>query len=288
MRPWQYNNCPAIINSAYSAQNPFPAFTPMLYICLSMAVRNKIYFASDFHLGTDSFGPSIDREKRIVRWLDSIKDDAAELYLVGDVFEFWFEYKTVVPKGYIRFLGKLAELTDAGVKLYMFKGNHDMWMFGYLKDQLGATIISNELVIERGGKKFFIHHGDGLGPGDKKYKLLKKVFRSRFCQWLFERLHPNLGIGIAGSWSQHSRDYHLKKPDLKPGEHSWLITYSNDVLKNTHYDYFIFGHRHLPLDVELKPGSHYINLGEWLTFNSYAVFDGSELTLQYFETPAPF
>jgi UDP-2,3-diacylglucosamine hydrolase len=248
--------------------------------------RDKIYFASDFHLGTDSYGPSRDREARLVRWFDSIKHDAAELFLMGDVFEFWFEYKTVIPRGYIRFLGKLAELTDAGVKLYLFKGNHDMWMFNYFTEQLGATIISNELVIERGGKKFYLHHGDGLGPGDNSYKLLKKVFRSALCQWLFARLHPNFGIGIAGAWSQGSREAHLKKPDLKTGEHEWLVIYSRELLKTTHYDYFIYGHRHMPMQVQLAPTSVYINLGEWLTFNSYAVFDGHELKLQYFEKTA--
>ncbi|MCC8409659.1 UDP-2,3-diacylglucosamine diphosphatase [Mucilaginibacter sp. UR6-1] len=248
-----------------------------------MATRNKLYFASDFHLGTDSYGPSRNREARIIRWLDSIKHDAAEVFLMGDVFEFWFEYKTVVPKGYIRFLGKLAELADAGIKLYLFKGNHDMWMFSYFTEELDATIISNELEIERGGKKFFLHHGDGLGPGDGSYKILKKVFRSKLCQWLFARLHPNLGIGIAGSWSQHSRDTNLKQPDLKPGEHEWLVTFSNEVLENKYYDYFIFGHRHLPMDVQLNKGSRYINLGEWFNYNSYAVFDGESLSLKYFE-----
>jgi len=176
-----------------------------------MTVRNKIYFASDFHLGVGSYASSREREDALVRWLDAIKHDAAELFLMGDVFDFWFEYTTVVPKGYIRFLGKLAELTDLGIKLYLFKGNHDMWMFDYFEKELNATIISNEMVMERGGKKFFLHHGDGLGPGDAKYKVLKKFFRSRFCQWLFARIHPNLGVGIANYWSSNSRIANLKK-----------------------------------------------------------------------------
>src|ERR1700734_3701915 len=142
-----------------------------------MSDRYKLYFASDFHLGVPNYAASRDREDKIVRWLDMIKADAAEVFLMGDIFDFWFEYPTVVPKGYIRLFGKLAELTDAGVKLWMFKGNHDMWMFDYFVNELGATIITNELVIERGGKKFFLHHGDGLGPGDRKYKILKKIFR---------------------------------------------------------------------------------------------------------------
>jgi UDP-2,3-diacylglucosamine hydrolase len=248
-----------------------------------MSTRNKLYFASDFHLGTGRYADSRKREDRIVSWLDSIKADAAELFLMGDVFDFWFEYKTVVPKGYIRFLGKLAELTDAGVKLYLFKGNHDMWMFDYFKKELGATIISDELKIERNGKKFFLHHGDGLGPGDDFYKILKNFFRSKFCQWLFARIHPNLGVGIANYWSTNSRISNLKKEDPKPGEQEWLVTFCREELKTNFYDYLIFGHRHLPLDIQLNPNSRYINLGEWVNYSSYAEFDGTTLALKSFE-----
>jgi UDP-2,3-diacylglucosamine hydrolase len=248
-----------------------------------MAVRNKLYFASDFHLGTGTFEKYREREARLVRWLDSIKHDAAEIFLMGDVFDFWFEYKTVVPKGYIRFLGKLAELSDAGVKLYFFKGNHDMWMFDYFQRELNATIISDELVIERNGKKFYLHHGDGLGPGDAFYKVLKKIFRSGLCQWLFARIHPNFGVGIANYWSRSSRVAGEKNENHKPGQQQWLITYSRELLKTHFYDYFIFGHRHMPLQVQLNDKSCYINLGEWILKNSYAVFDGETVTLNYFE-----
>src|SRR3569833_433638 len=223
-----------------------------------MGIRNKIYFAFVFHLGTGSYASSREREDRLGRRLDSIKDDASEIFLMGDVFDFWFEYKTVVPKGYIRFLGKLAELSDAGIKLWFFRGNHDMWMFDYFERELGVTIISNELFIERGGKKFFLHHGDGLGPGDSMYKVLKKIFRSKLCQWLFARIHPNLGIGIANYWSRNSRIANTKKDDPKPGEQEWLVAYCREVLQTTHYDYMVFGHRHLPLDITLNDYSRYI------------------------------
>ncbi|MES2426278.1 MAG: UDP-2,3-diacylglucosamine diphosphatase [Bacteroidota bacterium] len=244
---------------------------------------NKIYFASDFHLGTGSYVSVREREDRLVRWLDMIKADAAEVFLMGDVFDFWFEYTTVVPKGYIRFLGKLSQLADAGIKITLFKGNHDMWMFDYFEKELGATIISNELEIERNGKKFFLHHGDGLGPGDGLYKLLKKVFRSKICQWLFARLHPNLGVGIANYWSRKSRIAGENNEVRKSLEKEWLVTYSHELLTNKFYDYLIFGHRHLPMDIQLNEKSRYINLGEWVNYNSYAVFDGNELTLAYFE-----
>ncbi len=250
-----------------------------------MATGNKLYFASDFHLGTGGYAASREREARLVRWLDIIKDDAAEVFLMGDVFDFWFEYKTVVPKGYIRFLGKLAELADAGIKIYLFKGNHDMWMFDYFERELGATIIADELEIKRGGKKFYLHHGDGLGPGDTLYKVLKKIFRSKICQWLFARIHPNLGVGIANYWSKHSRITNEGNKLRKSMEQEWLVVYSRELLKDKFYDYLIFGHRHLPLDIQVGQ-SRYINLGEWANYNSYAVFNGEELTLQYFEQKA--
>ena len=248
-----------------------------------MPTRNKLYFASDFHLGAPGYVASREREDRLVRWLDLIKTDAAEVFLMGDVFDFWFEYKTVVPKGYLRFLGKLAELADIGIKLYLFKGNHDMWMFDYFTKEFGATIITNELELERNGKKFFLHHGDGLGPGDKLYKVLKKFFRSRLCQWLFARVHPNLGVGIANYWSQHSRISNAKKEEPKPGEQEWLLVFCRELLQTKYYDYLIFGHRHRPLDIKLNENSRYINLGEWVNHNSYAVFDGEALALKYFE-----
>jgi len=248
-----------------------------------MPTRNKLYFASDVHLGVGNYAFTCERERKLVRWLDTIKDDAAELFLMGDIFDFWFEYATVVPKGYIRLLGKLAEMSDAGVKIYFFKGNHDMWMFDYFKEELNATIISDELVIDRGGKKFFLHHGDGLGPGDKMYKMLKKIFRSKLCQWLFARIHPNLGIGIANYWSRNSRITNAKREGGKPGEQEWLVTYCNEVLQTTHYDYMIFGHRHLPMDIEVGQDTRYINLGEWINYCSYAEFDGNDVHLKFFE-----
>jgi len=247
-----------------------------------MAAGTKLYFASDIHLGAGGYNNSREREDRFVRWLDVIKTDAAEVFLMGDIFDFWFEYKTVVPRGYIRLLGKLAELSDSGVKLYFFKGNHDMWMFDYFVQELNATIISNELVIERGGKKFFLHHGDGLGPGDGLYKSLKKIFRSKLCQWLFARIHPNLGIGIANAWSQKSRIVHAKNTPRMDLQQEWLVVYCREVIKTTYYDYMVFGHRHLPLDIDLDERSRYINLGEWVNYSSYAVFDGKELKLEHF------
>lgn len=245
-----------------------------------MHERNKIYFASDFHLGSYPLEQSENREKIIVRWLDFIKHDAKELFLVGDIFDFWFEYSTVVPKGYIRFLGKLAELADLGVKITLFKGNHDMWMFGYLEKELGATIVSNELELQLNGKTFYIHHGDGLGPGDAKYKFLKKFFRSSFCQWLFARLHPNLGIGIATKWSKHSRLANNEDEKFLGEDKEWLIQYAKEILKDNHYDYFIFGHRHLPYQLHLGASSEIINLGEWINFHTYAVWDEQQLTLE--------
>jgi UDP-2,3-diacylglucosamine hydrolase len=243
----------------------------------------KIYFASDFHLGTPSNEASSKRERLIIKWLDTIKQDASELYLVGDVFDFWFEYRTVVPKGYIRFLGKLAELSDMGIKITFFKGNHDMWMFDYLKKELNARVISDELIIELNGKRLFIHHGDGLGPNDNSYKILKKIFRSRICQWLFSWLHPDIGIGIANLWSKSSRAAGEGKEQFLGDDKEWLAIFAREYVLKNDIDYFIFGHRHLPLDIVINPKCTYINLGEWIHYQTYAVFDGEKLSLKKFE-----
>ncbi|TXB61681.1 UDP-2,3-diacylglucosamine diphosphatase [Phaeodactylibacter luteus] len=246
---------------------------------------SKVYFASDFHLGVDARCSSAERERQVVRWLEQIREDAAAVYLVGDVFDFWFEYKTVVPKGYVRLLGKLAEIRDAGVPVYFFTGNHDMWVFRYFEEELGIPTYREPVLREIGGKKFFIGHGDGLGPGDHGYKFIKKVFANRWCQWLFERLHPNFGVGLANYWSQKSRA--ADSPELSRflgPEKEWLVAYANRKVEALDVDYFVFGHRHLPIDYTLKNGhSRYINLGEWLHFNSYAVFDGQDVQLQFFE-----
>ncbi|MEM7103197.1 MAG: UDP-2,3-diacylglucosamine diphosphatase [Bacteroidota bacterium] len=248
-------------------------------------MADKIYFASDFHLGVPDEQQSIERERCIIRWLDNIKQDAAEIYLVGDVFDFWFEYATVVPKGYTRILGKLAELRDVGIPIFFFTGNHDMWMFSYFETEMDIPIIREPITKKIGGKTFFIGHGDGLGPGDKGYKMIKKIFASKLCQWLFARLHPNFGIRLAKFWSGKSRDTNNKTPETFLGlDNEWLYLYANKKLDKTQIDYFVFGHRHLPLDLVLKNGkSRYLNLGEWINFNSYAVFDGKDLELKFFE-----
>ncbi len=246
-----------------------------------MMSTKKIYFASDFHLGAPDYTTSLEREKRIVMWLEEIKNDAEEVYLVGDLFDFWFEYKTVVPRGYVRILGKIAELTDSGIPVHLFTGNHDMWIFDYLPKEI--NIILHREPIERvfNGKKFLIGHGDGLGPGDTGYKFLKKVFANKLCQWLFARIHPNLGMSIANYWSHRSRIFNETHEEKFLGDDKeWLVIYCKEVLQKKHYDYFIFGHRHLPLDIELSDSSRYINLGEWFKSDSFAVFDGAKLSLE--------
>lgn len=243
----------------------------------------NIYFASDFHLGVPDRQSSLEREKRVVKWLDHIRHDAEEIFLLGDVFDFWFEYKTVVPKGYIRLLGKLAELSDAGIRIHYFTGNHDMWVFDYLPQELNIPVYREPVQRVINDKKFYIGHGDGLGPGDFGYKFIKKVFSSRLSQWLFARLHPNFGIWMAGYWSKKSRIANGPKDEKFLGEDKeWLVIYSREILKKEHFDYFIYGHRHLPLDIKLAENSRYVNLGEWVNYNTYAVFDGHNLELKTF------
>ncbi len=246
----------------------------------------KIYFASDFHLGVAGATSSLEREKKIVRWLDQIAEDAEALYIVGDLFDYWFEYQTVIPKGYLRLLGKLAELRDRGLPVTFFTGNHDMWMFGYFEDELGIPVFRKPIRQTFGGKTFLIGHGDGLGPGDHGYKFIKKVFAHPVCQWLFARLHPNLGIQLMRFFSGQSREV-TRGDELYLGkEKEWLVHYCEESLQTNDIDYYIFGHRHLPLDITLSNGhSRYVNLGDWLHYCSYAVFDGDELHLRFFENP---
>jgi len=244
----------------------------------------KIYFASDFHLGVPNYETSLVREKRIIRWLDTVKGDAHSIYLLGDIFDFWFEYKQAIPKGFVRLQGKLAEFRDEGMPIYFFTGNHDMWMFDYFPQELGIPIYRAPIELEIGNQKLIIGHGDGLGPGDTSYKILKKFFNSRLCQWLFARLHPNLGIGIAKIWSRSSRITNMKKEEkFKGEENEYLLTYCRELEKSSHHDFYVFGHRHLPLDLEVGNNSRYINLGEWVNFNTYGVYDGSTIRLETFE-----
>ncbi len=245
----------------------------------------KIYFASDFHLGIDVKYTSREREQQLVRWFDAIKDDAEEIYLVGDVFDFWFEYAQAVPKGYVRFLGKLAELADAGIKMHIFTGNHDMWIFDYFEKEFGIPTYRAPITKEIKGKKFYIGHGDGLGPGDHSYKVLKKVFSNSLCQWAFARLHPNFGIGLANYLSRSSRSSKTEETKFF-GDKEWLAIHANEVNAKSPHDFYVFGHRHLPIDYLLADQqARYINLGDWMNYNSYAVFDGNNMELQFFENP---
>lgn len=242
-----------------------------------------IYFASDFHLGAPNWEKSLHREKELCRWLDTISADATEIYLLGDLFDFWFEYKKVVPKGYVRLLGNLAKLTDKGIKITLFKGNHDMWMFGYLHRECGVNIVSDELIIERNQKKIFLHHGDGLGKGDKSYKFLRYIFRSKLCQWLFARIHPNSGIALAEFLSRRSRLSQKNRYNEYLGDEKEQLTgFCHDELKKRHFDYFIFGHRHIALDIKLSDNSKYINTGQWLDKKPYARFNGNIVELMEF------
>ncbi len=247
-------------------------------------MNKKTYFASDFHLGVPGKLSSAEREKQIVRWLDQCSQDAEAIYLVGDVFDFWFEYRTVIPKGYVRLLGKLAELADSGLPLYFFTGNHDMWVFRFFEEELGIPTYRKPIVREIHSHTFFIGHGDGLGPNDYGYKRIKRVFAHPFNQWLFGQLHPNWGIGLAQFWSGKSRALYPEAPAFLGEEREWLVAYANRKLDTMPADFFIFGHRHIPIDYMLKNGrSRYINTGEWLYACSYAVFDGEQMEIRFFE-----
>ncbi|TDB58692.1 UDP-2,3-diacylglucosamine diphosphatase [Arundinibacter roseus] len=257
---------------------------------LSLKSGRKLYFASDFHLGAPSPEASRYRERTIVRWLESIRADAQVIFLVGDIFDFWFEYKHAVPKGYVRLLGALAELADEGIELVFFTGNHDMWMSDYFSTELGATIFRQPVRYEITGvqgsiQHLLVGHGDGLGPGDAVYKQLKKVFANPLAKWSFRQLHPDVGIRIANGWSRRSRISNIKKGEEKfMGEdREWLYLYCQEVEQLLPHDYYIFGHRHLPLDLRLNATSRYINLGEWVNQQTFGVYDGKNLELLTFK-----
>lgn len=249
---------------------------------ISLAPDRRAYFASDFHLGTPTPEASRQRELAVVTWLTTIQADAEVIFLVGDVFDFWFEYKRTIPKGFIRLQGKLAQLTDAGTRIILFTGNHDMWMHDYFTEEMGIPVYREPRRYDIGSKRFLIGHGDGLGPGDFVYKRLKTVFESRLARQLFRWLHPDVGIKLAHAWSRRSRISNETKDEehFLGEEREWLMQYCLDVEARMHHDYYVFGHRHLPLDLNVSATSRYINLGEWVSAKTYAVFDGADMHLQ--------
>jgi UDP-2,3-diacylglucosamine hydrolase len=249
---------------------------------MQIPAGKKVYFLSDFHLGVPNHASSLEREKRIVLFLEQCRKDAAMIFVVGDLFDFWFEYRTVVPKGYVRILGKLAELTDSGIPIHFFVGNHDMWMSGYFEKELNIPVFFENQTYVFNDKSFLIGHGDGLGPGDYGYKFIKKIFRNPICKLLFGLLPPYFGISLANYLSKGSRTITGSSDEQFLGEEKeWLVVYCKEQLQQLHFDYFIFGHRHLPIDMKLNEKSRYINLGDWIRYNSYGEFDGSELHLKY-------
>ncbi|MGL1885643.1 MAG: UDP-2,3-diacylglucosamine diphosphatase [Reichenbachiella sp.] len=240
----------------------------------SLAPGKKAYFASDFHLGAPNPMESSKREQIIVRWLDAIKSDAGVLILVGDLFDFWFEYRHVVPKGYVRFLGKLAELNDSGMDIVIFTGNHDLWMQDYLETEIGAQVVHHATSFDLGNKRFHVAHGDGLDPQDWKFRLIKRVFTNPLCQWLFRMFHPDFGITLANWWSSSSRE------ELQNGhEDLYLIDHSENIEKERHHDFYIYGDCHFDKEVKLE-GATYYNLGDWINKYSYLEFDGEQATLK--------
>ena len=244
----------------------------------------KVYFLSDFHLGAPNEVESRKREDRLVRFLQEARKDAGVIFIVGDIFDFWFEYKTVVPKGFVRILGTLAQIADEGIELHIFTGNHDLWMQDYLSKELNAKLYFEPQEFTIHNKQFLIGHGDGLGPGDNGYKRLKKIFTNPICQWLFRWLHPDAGIQLANYFSRKSRAKTGNADELFLGEDKeLLILYTKEQAKTRAIDFFIFGHRHYAMDFKINEKSRYINLGDWIRLNTYAVFDGNELQLLTWE-----
>ena len=251
---------------------------------ISVPKGKRIYFASDNHLGAPTKDASFPREKKFVAWLDDIKHDAAAIFLLGDLFDFWFEYKTVVPKGFTRTLGKLAEISDSGIPIYYFVGNHDLWMDGYFEEELNIPVFHKPQEFTFNNTSFFIGHGDGLGPYDKGYKRMKKVFTNPVAKWFFRWIHPDLGVKLAQYMSVKNKLISGDDDAKFLGEdNEWLVQYCKKKLEESHRDYFVFGHRHLPLNIELSNNSKYINLGDWVHYFTYGVFNGETLELKEYK-----
>ena len=252
---------------------------------ITTSENKKIYFASDQHLGAPSPEASLPREKKFVAWLDTIKEDAGAVFLLGDLFDFWFEYKTVVPKGFVRVLGKLAELKDAGIDIYFFVGNHDLWMRDYFQKELDIPVFHEPQEFDINGKLFLIGHGDGLGPGDYGYKRMKKVFTFPFFKWLFRWLHPDIGVKLGHYFSVKNKLISGDEDAKFLGEENeWLAQYCKRKLREKHYDYFVFGHRHLPLEIQLQENSRYVNLGDWIQYFTYGEFNEDTIRLKEFKS----
>lgn len=243
-----------------------------------MSTKKNIYFIADLHLGLPLYEPKV-REKKVVDFLNSIKDSASDIYLLGDVFDFWWEYKYVVPRGYVRFLATLAAITEAGVRVRYFIGNHDVWAKDYLEEECGVKVYHEPSEIELEGKRFFLAHGDGLGNGDRVYKFLKWIFHNKFLQKIFGAIHPRWGIGFGYAWSKSSR---LSKGIATPfkGKEENLYKFAVEKSTKNPVDYFIFGHRHTPVNIDLPTGAQMIILGDWIANPSYAIFDGKQLELK--------
>ncbi len=249
-----------------------------------MSKSTKIYFASDQHFGIPSHKESLVREKKFVKWLDIVKQDAEAIFLLGDLFDFWFEYKKVVPKFFVRVLGKLGEIRDSGIPIYFFVGNHDLWMDDYFETELNIPVFHSPKVFTFNQKTFLIGHGDGLGPGDKGYKRMKKVFTNPVSKWFYRWLHPDIGVRFAQYLSTKNKLISGAEDIKFLGEQNeWLAQYAKRKLETTHYDYFLFGHRHLPMEMSVGKNSTYINTGDWISHFTYAVFDGEKLELKIFK-----
>lgn len=246
----------------------------------------NVYFLSDAHLGSLALDHRRTQERRLVRFLDSIKEKAAAVYLLGDMFDFWDEYKYVVPKGYTRFLGKLSELTDRGVEVHFFTGNHDLWTYGYLEQECGVIVHRKPETTEIYGKVFFLAHGDGLGDPDKRFKFLRRLFHNRTCQRLLNAIHPRWGMALGLNWAKHSR---LKRANGKElpymGEdREFLVLFTKEYMKtHQNVDYFIYGHRHIELDIMLERKVRVMILGDWIWQFTYVVFDGEHMFMEQYE-----
>jgi UDP-2,3-diacylglucosamine hydrolase len=246
-------------------------------------MSKNVYFLSDLHLGASYLKNPLDNERRVVRFLDSIKDKASEIYLLGDILDYWYEYSRVVPKGYVRFLGKLAELADNGVKIHWFIGNHDIWIFDYLPNELGIEVVDGVAERQILGKRFFLNHGDGVGKHKLSFRIIRWLFRNKFCQAIYSMLPSCITIPFAHNWSSHSRKNGEDCAQAVEKHKENLLEFARDHA-SSHSDihYYIFGHLHIIANEQISNHAKCIILGDWIQHFSYAVFDGNDICIEYF------
>ncbi len=251
----------------------------MKEITISLKNNDKAYFLGDFHFGSPNYKQSKKRELKILSFLNSIESDLKELFLLGDIFDFWYEYKEVVPKGFTRFLGKISQLSDKGINIHLILGNHDMWVLDYFQKELGMNVHHDIIKIRINNNLLMVGHGDGIGKGDFGYKFLKLIFKNKILRFLYRCIHPDIGIKLGIFLSNRKK---IGTKDYSISNNERIYNYCKQIESNSHHDYYIFGHSHQSIERKINNNSKYINVGDWIKNSNYLVVKNEQIKLKSF------